>query len=211
MVPPQGSAEASYSHPTTAQASFLTVTLPAEARSWGGASSSWESGRSGGSALPFPLVKLPCAQFPYWSLKAIPVSLLTCSSVLQIKRLSLTYYSPIISLKPMVLPLLHLLHLPQIMPVISSRSPQVLSSPGSHPLSSPSTECPVQSWRNPPYLLPPAPFGSLHGRSPWPCSKFVHLDTLHMLFPTPVLGSSSSSRSSLNCYLPREALHDQLA
>lgn len=104
MVPPQGSAEASYSHPTTAQASFLTVTLPAEARSWGGASSSWESGRSGGSALPFPLVKLPCAQFPYWSLKAIPASLLTCSSVLQIKRLSLTYYSPITSFMPMVLP-----------------------------------------------------------------------------------------------------------
>lgn len=46
-VPPQGSAEASYSHPTTARASFLTVSLPAEARSWGGASSGWESGRSG--------------------------------------------------------------------------------------------------------------------------------------------------------------------
>ena len=44
-VPLQGSAEASRSHPTAAWTSFLTATLPAEARSWGGASSGWESGR----------------------------------------------------------------------------------------------------------------------------------------------------------------------
>lgn len=45
-VPPRGSAGALRSHPTTARASFLPVSLPAEARSWGGASSGWESGRS---------------------------------------------------------------------------------------------------------------------------------------------------------------------
>lgn len=117
------------------------------------------------------------------------VSLLTYSPILQIKRLHLTHYSPIISLLPTVL---LCSALPAVRSLnnsspISSRCPQVLSSPGSHPLNDSSTNCPVQSLRDPPYLLPTPPVGSLHRGSPWPSSEFVHLGTLHMLFPTPAL------------------------
>lgn len=51
-VPLLGSAGALRSHPTTARASFLTSSLPEEARSGSGASSGWESGRSESWAQP---------------------------------------------------------------------------------------------------------------------------------------------------------------
>lgn len=55
-----------------------------------------------GLSPPTPLAKLLLAQFPCWYLRGTSLSLLCCSSILQIKRLSLTHYSPIISLLPAV-------------------------------------------------------------------------------------------------------------
>lgn len=99
-----GSAGALHSHPTTAQASFLTVSLPEGARSWGRASSGWESGDlRAGLSLASPSARMPLAQFPYWYLKGTPVSLLSYAPILEIRRLSHTHYSPIICLLPTVL------------------------------------------------------------------------------------------------------------
>lgn len=142
-APPQGSAGALNSHPTTVPASFLT-----EARSWGGASSGWESGDLRAGLSPaIPLAKLLLAHFPNSYLKGTSVSLLSWSSILQIKRGSLTHYSPIVSLLPTVLwAMPSSAVLPLSKAIISSqllKIPQVPSSPGSCLLRSSST-CPGQ-------------------------------------------------------------------
>lgn len=56
-----------------------------------------------GLSPAIPLAKLLLAQFPSWYLKGASVSLLSYFPILQMKRLCLTPYPPIISLPPPVL------------------------------------------------------------------------------------------------------------
>lgn len=102
-----------------------------------------------GLSLASPSARLPLAQFPYWYLKGTPVSLLSCSPILQIRRLSLTHYSPIICLLPTVL-----LRVPSSAVLLLKKAVYFQSFPQDsfkshpllgHPLSASSTDCPGQS------------------------------------------------------------------
>lgn len=81
MVAPQGSAEASNSHPTIARASFLMGTCQQKPGAGVGPALVGSLGDPGAGLSPaVPLVKLPWAQFPYWNLKGRSASLLTYST-----------------------------------------------------------------------------------------------------------------------------------